>query len=185
MAEEGKSRLGRGLGRPDRRGRGRGWATSSARASCRAAVPVEFLRAEPAQPAQRLRRPDLEELTAVDQAIAASSSRSWCGRSRHDRTNTRSSPASAAGARRRGPGCTRCRWWSSRSTTRTSLEYAILENVQRADLNPHRGGGGLFAPDGRVLLHAGKPLARSSARAAATSPTRSASPTCPSACARC
>ena len=51
-------------------------------------------------------------------------------------TPSRSSPASGAGARRSAPACTTCRSSCSKSATREALELAIIENVQRTDLNP-------------------------------------------------
>ena len=51
-------------------------------------------------------------------------------------TPSRSSPASGAGARRSAPACTTCRSSCSRSSDGEALELAIIENVQRADLNP-------------------------------------------------
>jgi ParB family chromosome partitioning protein len=48
---------------------------------------------------------------------------------------TRSSPASGAGARRSARGCTTA-GRRARRDDREALEIAIVENVQRADLNP-------------------------------------------------
>ena len=47
-----------------------------------------------------------------------------------------------------------------------AFEMAMVENLQREDLNPHRGSGGLPAPDHRVRLHAGVAGRRASARTA-------------------
>ena len=66
----------------------------------------------------------------------ASSSRSSCARSA---TSFRSSPASAAGAPRRRPACCACRSSSARSppgNERSLLEMALIENIQRENLNP-------------------------------------------------
>ena len=68
-------------------------------------------------------------------ARRAWSSRSWSARRRRSATSTRSSPASGAGGRRSGPACTTCRSSSTTSSDREALELAIIENVQRADLN--------------------------------------------------
>ena len=133
MAEEG-SRAWAVACRPDRRGRRRDGHLE--RKGCgRRSVPVEFLRPNPRNPRKAFDDAELQELTqsikdrGIIQPIVV---RPMPNTPMH----TRSSPASAAGARRRRRACTGCRWWSSRSTTKTSLEYAILENVQRADLNP-------------------------------------------------
>ena len=67
-------------------------------------------------------------------ARMACCSRSWCARSRA--ADTRSSPANAAGARRSARACTRSPRSSANSTKSKSLEIAIVENVQRTDLNP-------------------------------------------------
>ena len=48
----------------------------------------------------------------------------------------KSSPASGAGARRRWPTCTRCRWSSLRSTTGPRSNTPSSRTCQRADLNP-------------------------------------------------
>ena len=70
-------------------------------------------------------------------APTASSSRSSCGASAA--IATRSSPASDAGAPRNAPGSRACRSWSRgarRATDGQLLEWALIENLQREDLNP-------------------------------------------------
>ena len=52
------------------------------------------------------------------------------------RRATRSSPASAAGGRRSSPACTSCRRSCATLSDAEVLELAIIENIQRADLNP-------------------------------------------------
>ena len=64
----------------------------------------------------------------------ASSSRSSSARS--DRTPTRSSPASAAGARRVSPGSRSIPALIEEIDDDTALEIAIIENLQREDLTP-------------------------------------------------
>ena len=51
-------------------------------------------------------------------------------------SNSRSSPASGAGARRSVRACTKSRSSCVDVNDREALELAIIENVQRADLNP-------------------------------------------------
>ena len=68
---------------------------------------------------------------------------------------TRSSPASAAGARRRWPACTSCPAVVRELTDAEVLEIAIIENIQRADLNAARGGAGLPPADGPLRPHPG------------------------------
>ncbi|HEV2565741.1 MAG TPA: ParB/RepB/Spo0J family partition protein [Microvirga sp.] len=134
MAEEGKSRLGRGLaaligevgdemGNLERKG------------FVPRHVPVEFLRPNPRNPRKRFDEEDLQELTqsikdrGIIQPIVV----------RSMPTNTEQYEI-VAGERR---------WRAAQKAglhkvpvvivsidDKTSLEYAILENVQRADLNP-------------------------------------------------
>ena len=63
-----------------------------------------------------------------------------------------------------------------------ALELAIVENVQRADLNALEEAVGYQQSHRRARLQPGPGLAASSARAARTSPTRSASSSCRRAC---
>ena len=64
---------------------------------------------------------------------AASSNRSWSG---HRPGDSRSSPASAGGARRGWRGWRACRSWFAMPPMRTSGLLALVENLQREDLNP-------------------------------------------------
>ncbi len=134
MAEEGKSRLGRGLaaligevgdemGNLERKG----FVPRS--------VPVEFLRPNPRNPRKRFEEDDLQELTqsikdrGIIQPIVVRSI-----------LNNNQEFEIVAGERR---------WRAAQKAglhkvpvvvvtidDKTSLEYAILENVQRSDLNP-------------------------------------------------
>lgn len=134
MAEEGKSRLGRGLaaligevgdemGNLERKG----FVPRS--------VPVEFLRPNPRNPRKRFEEDDLQELTqsikdrGIIQPIVVRSI-----------PNNNQEFEIVAGERR---------WRAAQKAglhkvpvvvvtidDKTSLEYAILENVQRSDLNP-------------------------------------------------
>ncbi len=133
MAEEAaKSRLGRGLGGPHRRRR-RGGRSSSARAGAAQGagrVPAP----EPAQPAQDIRRGRTRRSRGLDP------------RARHrpaDRRAAAARPARRLRDRRRRAalagrpdgGLHEVPVIVVEIDDKTSLEYAILENVQRADLN--------------------------------------------------
>ena len=133
MAEEGtRSRLGRGLAAligdvgdesPVDRPRGqRRLPTGSLRPNARNPR-REFPNAELDELAASLRERGIIQPIVVRRRAASP-------------TATRSSPASAAGARRSAPGCTRFPSSSSKRPTREALQLAIIENVQRADLNP-------------------------------------------------
>ena len=134
MAEEGKSRLGRGLaaligevgdemGNLERKG------------FVPRHVPVEFLRPNPRNPRKRFDDEDLQELTqsikdrGIIQPIVV---RSIPNRSEEYEI--------VAGERRwraaQKAGLHRVPVVVVQIDDKTSLEYAILENVQRADLNP-------------------------------------------------
>ena len=117
MAEEApSSRLGRGLAALI------GDVGDEMRSVERGARPAPACRSSscgpnPRNPRKHFDESELDELAAVDPrarhhpADPGAAAAGPAGRA------TRSSPASGAGARRSGPACTRCRWWSSRSTT--------------------------------------------------------------------
>ena len=106
-----------------------------ARRGAAARVPIEFI-----APTRAIRARSSTTTSSTSSprrsASTASCSRSWCGRSPAPTTATRSSPASGAGGRRSAPGCTTCRSLIHDVSDREALELAIVENVQRADLNP-------------------------------------------------
>jgi ParB-like chromosome segregation protein Spo0J len=56
---------------------------------------------------------------------------------------TRSSPASAASAPRNWPGWTRCRCWCKEVPDEAAAAMALIENIQREDLNPLEEAQGL------------------------------------------
>ncbi len=97
-------------------------------------MPIEFLRPNPRNPRQNFDEAELDELAAsirergIVQPILV--------RPLPDRrTATRSSPASGAGGRRSWPGLHEVPVVIVEVDDRNSLEFAIIENVQRADLN--------------------------------------------------
>ena len=99
-------------------------------------MPIEFLRPSPLQPRRRFAEAELEALAesirerGILQPLLVRPAASGA------RRVTRSSPASAAGARRSVPGCTRCRSSSASCRDQETLELALIENLQRADLSP-------------------------------------------------
>ena len=89
-------------------------------------------------------------------ASAGWCSRSWCARRPRAMRPSRSSPASGAGGRRslplhEVPVVVRA------LSDQEAVEIAIIENVQREDLNAIEEGEGYRAADGRPRLHAGGP----------------------------
>ena len=118
-------------------------------------VPIEFLKPNPRNPRRLFAEAELDELAAsirergIIQPILVRTARGAL-------EPTRSSPASGAGARRSAPACTTCRWCCSRSSDREALELAIIENVQRTDLNALEEAIGYQALVGRVQLQPGR-----------------------------
>ncbi len=134
MAEEGKSRLGRGLAAligevGDEIG------TLERKGSTPRSVPVEFLRPNPRNPRKVFDDEDLQELTqsikdrGIIQPIVV-----------RPISNSTDEFEIVAGERRwraaQKAGLHRVPVVIVSIDDKTSLEYAILENVQRADLNP-------------------------------------------------
>ncbi|MBL0403549.1 ParB/RepB/Spo0J family partition protein [Microvirga aerilata] len=134
MAEEGKSRLGRGLAAligevGDEIG------TLERKGSTPRSVPVEFLRPNPRNPRKVFDDADLQELTqsikdrGIIQPIVV-----------RPISNSTDEFEIVAGERRwraaQKAGLHRVPVVIVSIDDKTSLEYAILENVQRADLNP-------------------------------------------------
>ena len=69
-------------------------------------------------------------------ASTACCSRCWCARRqrcRRLRDRRRRAPLARGAARR---ACTRCRWWCASCRDQETLELALIENLQRADLSP-------------------------------------------------
>ena len=136
MAEDlSKKRLGRGLaaliGEMDKPPAAEQPATQP---SADSRVPIEFVSPNPRNPRRHFGEAELAEL-AHPFANMASSSQSWCVE-RPRRAATRSSPASAGGAPRSAAGLSEIPVLVRDVDDRTALELAIIENVQRADLNP-------------------------------------------------
>ena len=139
MADEARSRLGRGLaaligdvGDESRR-------RSSARAAQRA-------RADrvPASPTRAIRAASSPKPSSTSwphrSASAASSSRSWCAPCAARPINTRSSPASGAGARRSAPACTTCRSSARGQRPRGARACDHRERAARRPQPAGRGG---------------------------------------------
>ena len=117
MADEGRSRLGRGLAALIGDVGRRRATTAVERARSQRRVPIEFLKPNPNNPRRIFSDAELDELAAsirergiIQPVIVA------CDQG-HRRTATRSSPASGAGARRSAPACMTCRSSRSRSAT--------------------------------------------------------------------
>ena len=155
------------------------------RRSCRRGeqrmVSIERSAPEPAQSAQGFPRGRAGRAGRVD-PLRRACVQPIIVRPERRRAATRSSPASAAGARRRGPACTPCR--SSCASSPTRRVARDRHHRERAARRPqrHRGGDRLSRADRAVRLHARSSSPRSSARAAAMSPTRCACCSCPPAC---
>ena len=88
-----------------------------------------------------------------------SAARGCCSRSSRGPTAcaaaTRSSPASAAGARRRRPACTTVPVIVRELSDQEAAEFALIENVQRTDLNPIEEATGYSELIEQVRLHPG------------------------------
>ena len=153
MADEARSRLGRGLAALI--GDVGDEAAALERTRSQRRVPIEFLKPNPRNPRRTSPKPSSTSLRRRS-ASAASSSRSSCAPCAARSTNTRSSPASGAGARRSAPACTMCRSSCSKSSDREALELAIIENVQRADLNALEEARRLSGARRRVQLQPGR-----------------------------
>jgi ParB family transcriptional regulator, chromosome partitioning protein len=134
MAEEGKSRLGRGLAALIGEV-GEEMGTLERKGFVPKSVPVEFLRANPRNPRKVFDDTDLQELTqsikdrGIIQPIVV-----------RPVTNSSDQFEIVAGERRwraaQKAGLHKVPVVIVHIDDKTSLEYAILENVQRADLNP-------------------------------------------------
>src|SRR5690349_8269473 len=133
MADEGKSRLGRGLAALI--GEVGDEMTVVERGRGQRKVPVEFLRPNPRNPRKVFEDSELKELTqsirdrGIIQPIVV-----------RPMPNTPDAYEIVAGERRwraaQGAGLHEVPVVIVEIDDKTSLEYAILENVQRADLNP-------------------------------------------------
>ena len=111
---------------------GRAAAAGAWRAAAAVDRPAAPERPQPAQGLRRRRSWPSSPNSIRQQGPAAADHRPPRSRSA---AATRSSPASAAGARRRRPACTRCRSSCASSRDQEAAEFALIENVQRTDLN--------------------------------------------------
>ena len=159
-----------------RRRRGNRQSPTAARKPRR--VPIEILRRQSAQSAPQLLRRRTRRTCRFDPRARhhPADRRARAARA----TISRSSPASGAGARRSAPACTTCRSSIVEVSDAKSLELAIIENVQRADLNPLEEASGYQALMDDFNRTARTRSRRSSARAGRMSRTRFDCSSCPS-----
>ena len=132
-----EDKVGQGAGVADRRShrrrRIRRGGGSAARAARRA-------QARAVQPATQLCRGAARGACRLDPRARAGPAAGASGR--RPATPTRSSPASAAGARRNSPICTSVPVVVRALSDQEAVEIAIIENVQREDLNAIEEGEG-------------------------------------------
>ena len=104
--------------------------------------------ANPRNPRRNFTEAELAELTAsikergIIQPIVVRAAR---GQGKRQDTISKSSPASGDGARRSAPGLHEVPIAIVEATDAQALEFAIIENVQRADLNPIEEAAGYLA----------------------------------------
>ena len=162
----GKRQLGRGLsallgGDDGEHAAGRGGAGQRAQRADRVPDPGPI----PAAP-----HFDDEEIAAAGASRSASKGvlQPILVRAASQRTtaNSRSSPASGAGARRSWRSCTKCRWCVRELGDREALEIALVENMQRQDLNPIEEARGYRRLMAGIRPHPGRCSRSASARAA-------------------
>ena len=128
------------------------WSAGAASAACRSNSCARTR----ATRASHFAESELDELAAsirergIIQPIVVRPAAGRAGRLRDRRRRA------ALARRAASPACTTCRSSWSRSATTTSLEYAILENVQRADLNPIEEAQGYHALMAEFNVHAGR-----------------------------
>ena len=134
MADEARSRLGRGLAALI--GDVGDEAQVLERQRSQRRVPIEFVKPNPRNPRRAFADAELDELAAsirergIIQPILVRTGARRDGSIRDRRRRAALARGAARGpARRAGAVC-------SKSSDRESLELAIIENVQRADLNP-------------------------------------------------
>ena len=143
MADEARSRLGRGLASLIGDVGGEAAHVDRPRTSAQGADRIS--ETQSAQPAPRFFRCRTRRARRLDQAARRDPADRGASGEGRAAIVTRSSPASAAGAPRRSPACTKCRSCRSMSATADALEIAIIENVQREDLNAMEEAQGYHA----------------------------------------
>ena len=121
----------------------------------------------------RAARFDADELAALAASIARARHHPADPRDRDRSTATSSSPASAGCAPRGRPASSACRRWSASSPISDQLELALVENLQRSDLDADRDRPGLSPADRRVRPDPGR--GRRARRSSAIRPSRTRS----------
>ena len=118
-------------------------------------VPIERIRPNPNQPRRDFDEKELAGPRRLDPREGrdpAADPAPAPGRAGQLRDRRRRAPLARGAARR---ASTSCRRWCASSTDAEVLELAIIENIQRADLNAARGGAGLPPADGPLRPHPG------------------------------
>ena len=143
MADEARSRLGRGLA--SLIGDVGGEAAHVDRPRAQRKVPIEFLKPNPRNPRRDVFRCRARRTRRLDQAARRDPADRGAAGARARRIASRSSPASAAGAPSQIAGLHEVPIVPVDVSDSDALEIAIIENVQREDLNAMEEAQGYHA----------------------------------------